>query len=75
MWPVMAPPAPPAMPVVGVLHQSRFNERRRTLIEALRKGLAETGIVQGLTVRSNTCGRRIATTGCRVWLLSLFAGK
>jgi hypothetical protein len=49
-WPVLALAQQPAVPVVGVLHQSTFNERRRALIEALRRGVAETGFVEGRTV-------------------------
>jgi putative ABC transport system substrate-binding protein len=49
-WPLAARTQQAAVPVIGVLDQGAFNERRRPLIEAFRRGLAETGFVEGRTV-------------------------
>jgi len=48
-WPVVALAQQTAVPVVGVLH-ARSSNVGRAQIEAFRKGLAETGFVEGRTV-------------------------
>jgi putative ABC transport system substrate-binding protein len=50
-WPVVARAQQGIVPVVGVLHQGTFNEKRRALDEAFRNGLAETGFVEGRNLR------------------------
>jgi putative ABC transport system substrate-binding protein len=49
-WPVVARTQQAAVPVVGVLNQATFDEPWRARIEAFRKGVAETGFVEGRTV-------------------------
>jgi putative tryptophan/tyrosine transport system substrate-binding protein len=49
-WPLAATAQQAAVPVIGVLLRSTFNERWRALIEAFREGVAETGFVEGRTV-------------------------
>jgi putative tryptophan/tyrosine transport system substrate-binding protein len=49
-WPLAARTQQAAVPIIGVLNSWTFNEQRRALIEVFRKGLAETGFVEGRTV-------------------------
>jgi putative tryptophan/tyrosine transport system substrate-binding protein len=49
-WPLTARTQPAAVPLVGVLNQSTFDERWRARMEVFRGGLAETGFVEGRTV-------------------------
>jgi putative ABC transport system substrate-binding protein len=46
-WPVMAHAQQPAMPVMGVLHSSTPNELTGPVNDALHRGLAEAGFVEG----------------------------
>src|SRR5215831_10036650 len=48
-WPVAARPQQPAMPVVGLVH-SRSAESATRIAGAFRKGLNETGYVEGQNV-------------------------
>jgi putative tryptophan/tyrosine transport system substrate-binding protein len=49
-WPLTARTQQAPVPVVGVLNQSTFDERWRDRMEVFRKGLAETGFVEGRSV-------------------------
>jgi putative tryptophan/tyrosine transport system substrate-binding protein len=49
-WPVVARTQQAAVPVVGVLRQGTFSERTRAFNEAFRKGLADTGFIEGRAV-------------------------
>ena len=63
-WPLAARAQQPAMPVVGLV-SSRSIEISARNAAAFRKGLNETGYVEGQHVRSNTIGWRANTIACR----------
>jgi len=62
-WPLVARAQQKAMPVIGLLSGASPGQIDAYLA-AFRKGLAETGYVEGQTYQSNTGGRRTITIGC-----------
>ena len=71
-WPLSTHAQQPAMPVVGFLN-IRLPGADPHLLAAFRRGLQETGYVEGRTSRSNTAGRMARTIDCRNWRLIWFA--
>jgi putative tryptophan/tyrosine transport system substrate-binding protein len=49
-WPVVARAQQAATPVIGILHQSTWNDSRRPMIDAFKRGLAEFGYIEGRNV-------------------------
>jgi putative ABC transport system substrate-binding protein len=50
-WPRLAKAEPPRVPTIGYLDAGSLAETRRENVEAFRRGLAETGYVEGRNVR------------------------
>ena len=61
-WPLAARAQQPAMPVVGFLGAGSL-DNYVLYLAAFRKGLNETGLSKGRTLRSNTVGPRVNTIG------------
>ena len=63
-WPLVARAQQPAMPVIGFLSSASAGPSA-DLLDALRQGLAESGLSKGKTSRSNIAGPTVDTIGCR----------
>jgi len=63
-WPLVARAQQPAMPVIGYL-DGRSASDRPDLLEMFRRGLGETGYVEGRNVAIEY--RTISRTGCERW--------
>jgi putative ABC transport system substrate-binding protein len=63
-WPLATYAQQPVMPVIGFLHPSS-PEAGAHYVAAFRKGLNETGYVDGQNVTSSTTGWRANTIACR----------
>jgi putative ABC transport system substrate-binding protein len=64
-WPPAAH-AQGALPVIGLLHPGSPEANAR-YVAGFRKGLAETGLVEGAMFRSNIAGDTASPPGCRSW--------
>jgi hypothetical protein len=64
--PLAARAQQPALPVIGYLDLG-FPETRPSSVAAFRKGLSETGYVEGRNLAMNTALPAINSTGCRNW--------
>ena len=65
-WPLAARAQNNAMPVIGVLSGGSPTARPH-LVAAFRKGLSETGYVEGQNVALNTAGLAANMSDCRTW--------
>ena len=65
-WPAVARAQQPAMPVIGFLHIGS-GEAFAHLSAALRRGLAETDLVEGRNVAVSIVGAKDRLMRCRLW--------
>jgi putative tryptophan/tyrosine transport system substrate-binding protein len=66
VWPLASRAQQPAIPVIGYL-DAGSPEPNAPLLAAFRKGLSETGYVEGHNVRLKIVGRKAETIGCPNW--------
>jgi hypothetical protein len=65
-WPVAVRAQQPAMPVIGLL-SARGRDESAHLVAAFRRGLAESGAIDGESVTIDIAGRTANTTGYPRW--------
>ena len=70
-WPVVVQAQQPGIPVIGVISPGSASDSVRG---AFRKGLGETGYVEGQNVTSSTTGWRANLIASRRWLPTWFGG-
>jgi putative tryptophan/tyrosine transport system substrate-binding protein len=67
-WPLAARAQEAALPVIGYLNFGS-PESDTARVTGLRRGLNQTGYVEGRTWRSNIAGRETKPTDCQHWRL------
>jgi putative ABC transport system substrate-binding protein len=73
-WPLAARAQQPAMPVIGLLHQTS-PALFAPLGAGFRQGLKQAGFIEGQNVRSNTAGQKITLIVYRNWPPIWFVAK
>jgi putative ABC transport system substrate-binding protein len=63
-WPLVARGQPQVKPAIGYIGFGAL-DNSMLYLAAFRKGLAETGFVEGQNVALNTTGSKANTTACR----------
>ena len=73
-WPVAARAQQAGMPVIGLLSSATAWESE-AFTEAFRRGLSETGFVEGRNVLIEYRGPKVTMIACQPWLSIWFVGR
>jgi hypothetical protein len=65
-WPLAARAEQATLPVIGLL-TPQSHESATPFLEAFRRGLAESGLVEGQTSSSNIVSQKAGSIGLRKW--------
>jgi putative ABC transport system substrate-binding protein len=67
VWPVVSRAQQSALPVIGYVYTGTAEGSGGDQAAAFRKGLSESGFIEGRNVSSSTGGRRTTSLRCRKW--------
>jgi putative ABC transport system substrate-binding protein len=66
-WPLAVGVQQPAMPVIGFLSSASLDAAWASFVAGFRRGLNETGFIDGQNMSIAIAGQRVSMTGCQDW--------